>query len=289
MSAVAANSHKEAFIHNGRMSKVERYKWTFADRPGEFLMIDKDELTVDPSYQRTETENKVKTIAQRWSWIACGTITVAIRNDHFYVVDGSHRVLGARRRSDIKDLPCMVFDTNDIVAEAQGFLDANTLRKPMTMIEKFKALVMVNDEAAVTVRDMIAASGYTITSSAKSGRSVGCIGQLLLAYRSYKEAFLRVWPVILESSDGQPIHDRQVASLVWIEHRIASLDQSLTRQPWRRRVVQLGCHGILDACAKASAYYKSGGAAVWGEGVLNALNHGVRNKLVIPSMGRSEG
>jgi len=39
---------------------------------------------------------------------------VALRDDNkWFVVDGQHRKLAADQRSDIRELPCLVFETNE--------------------------------------------------------------------------------------------------------------------------------------------------------------------------------
>jgi hypothetical protein len=264
------------------VSKVERYKWKVIDEPGRFQMIHKNHLHVDPSYQRQGNERKIQAMASRWSWVACGVLIVADRGGAYYVIDGSHRALGAKRRVDIEELPCIVFESEGAHEEARGFMDSNTLRKPVTSTEKFKAMVLLGDPAAVALQAMINESGYVIATAAAPGRPVvKCVGILLTLYRRDPDIFTRVWPVLTEASAGGPILERVVASLVYIESKIADRGLSLTRQPWRGRLLAIGARKINDAAGAASAYYSKGGEKVWAEGALNAINKGCRNHLKI--------
>ena len=71
--------------------KVTRYNWTIKNARGEFLMIDKTELEVDPAYQRNRiNQRRVDELCRAWDWIACGCLVVALRDDNkWFVMDGS--------------------------------------------------------------------------------------------------------------------------------------------------------------------------------------------------------
>jgi len=103
------NEEKTAQSHD----KTARYAWTIKNAPGEFLMIPKSELEVDHAYQRDRiNQRRVEELARAWDWIACGCLVVALRDDNkWFVVDGQHRKLAADQRSDIRELPCLVFET----------------------------------------------------------------------------------------------------------------------------------------------------------------------------------
>jgi hypothetical protein len=271
------------FTHGGKHSKVTRYNWRVDDKRGELRELHKKDLHVDETYQRPENERKVQEIARAWSWIACGAIVVALRNGAYYVVDGGHRVLASKRRSDITTLPCIVFETSDIKEEAQGFLALNTLRKPVTSLEKFRALTVVGNESALAVKEILDKDGYVPMSygGQTNGRYVKCISVLVRLYESNQEIFKKIWPLIVEVTGDSPVKERVIESLFYIEKRLVGTQDSLLRSPWRERVLRLGTQGILDACARACSYHAKGGTSIWADGVVNALNHGVRRRITI--------
>jgi hypothetical protein len=271
------------YVHGTRTTKIDRYKWTMVDSPGEMEMIDKGLLEIDPVYQRPENQDKVKAIARDWSWIACGALIVALRPDgSYYVMDGGHRASAAKLRADIKRLPCVVFMTECVEEEARGFLNANTLRRPMTMLEKFKALVAINDPIAVKVKDLIREAGYRIETSVKGGcKCVLCVKTLMDCYRTNPTVFMRVWPLILELCEDNPIQERLVQSIFYIESKMERQNLSLTVQPWKGRLLRLGYIGAINAAAKAAAYYSKGGPKVWSDGIVTALNVKTRNRLIL--------
>lgn len=122
--------------------KIERYGWKVRDEKGNLEWLPKNNLHIDKAYQRNLSEEKRLRIASNFSWIAFGALSVALRPDGtFWIIDGSHRHAAAMSRSDIKDVPCVLFSTvGDGVDEANGFLALNTARKPLEYLDKFNAL-----------------------------------------------------------------------------------------------------------------------------------------------------
>lgn len=279
-----SNSTKnDSFVNDGKTSKIERYGWTLKDAPGKFKDIHKDDLITDPIYQRESSQDKVRSIAKNWSWKGCGCILVAYRNGKWYVFDGDHRVLGARARADITTLPCMVYECVSIEEEAEGFLIANTSRKPVTAIQKFGAQVIAKDEVAVKTMEILKEHNYVVagTIAAEDGRVIKCLRTLSSHVRDHEDTLRRVFPLVVETSGGGPIYERVLEAIMYTEVRLERKTESLTRHPWRTRLVKLGTSGVLEATARAASYHAKGGCAVWGRGLVHALNKGVRNRLTL--------
>src|ERR1039458_1218404 len=96
------NQYKPAEQTQSVVDKAPRYAWTIKNAPGEFHMLPKGELEVDPGYQRNKINlGRVVELSRAWDWIACGCLVVALREDNkWFVVDGQHRKLAADERSD---------------------------------------------------------------------------------------------------------------------------------------------------------------------------------------------
>ena len=114
--------------------KVARYNWIIRNAPGEFLMIPKQELEVDHGYQRNAVnQRRIDALCRTWDWIACGCLVVALRDDNrWFVMDGQHRKLAADMRSDIKELPCLVFETAGRREEADEADEERRRRRPQS-------------------------------------------------------------------------------------------------------------------------------------------------------------
>src|SRR5512134_3578070 len=135
------------------LDKVARYNWTIRNAPGEFLMIPKTELEVDPAYQRNKiNQRRVDTLTRTWDWIACGCLVVALRDDNtWFVMDGQHRKLAADQRSDIRELPCLVFETTSRRQEAVSFLAINQGRVGVGSLDRYRAQLLSGDTTASAV------------------------------------------------------------------------------------------------------------------------------------------
>ena len=263
------------------ISKVKQYGWGLKDSPGELVWLNKNELFIDHSYQRDASRSRVMAIAQNWSWLAAGVIVVAKREEdqRFYVVEGQHRVLGARKRSDIERLPCIVFKTESAKQEAAGFYDANTARKLPTTLEKWKAQLMRGDATTIFADDLIRQAGR-VPSNTSGPSDVRCLTALLRAVDTDREMLCRMWPLVVEVCHGQSIHERVFEGLMWIEAHLPE-GQSLTNKRWRERVTRVGFAGLLDAAQRAATFYARGGQKVWGLGQLEALNKGCRIHIAL--------
>ena len=256
--------------------KVDLYGWKVKDTPGALSNLNKTLLQVHPAYQRVATIDKINAIASKWSWVACGALIVGKRDKNFWVIDGQHRLLAALKRSDIKTLPCLIFQTDNLSQEAQGFLDANTARRPVATYDKYRAALAASDPLALVVDAMLQKLGITVTLSLHKAHTLKCIGFVLTRAKEDPFALEEVLVAAMEICGTAPIHERVLASL-WYLHRNAEVN--LFDKRLRARLKAMGSENILNAAAKAAAYYANGGMRVWAEGVLNEVNRGLRNKI----------
>lgn len=273
-------------VHHGKHTKVERYGWTIKDKPGRFLYVNKRLIEIDPSYQRQIVESKVKAISANWSWVAFGAATVARRPDgSMFAMDAQHRIEAAKRRADIEDLPCMVFDVESVSEEAEGFLSANTLRRPLTGIDKHRAKVMVGESAATSVEEILKKYGYQIASSFRIGDKWKIKAVVLCEnlVAENKDAFDAVIECFADCLGGAFVHERVLSALFFLHSR-GHID--IRNRRTREAISRVGFDGLLEAIHRASAYYARGSTAIFAEGVSTALNKGRRNP--ISTLGKSE-
>ncbi|USA40239.1 ParB N-terminal domain-containing protein [Pelagerythrobacter marinus] len=114
------------------------------------------ELRVDAVYQRSldaeSSKSLIRKIAQFWNWDLCQPLVVARRaNGDLFVIDGQHRLEGARMRGDIAQLPCVVVEYASAADEAASFVHLNQQRRPLTRIDLFKAAVASEDPEACAI------------------------------------------------------------------------------------------------------------------------------------------
>lgn len=265
----------------GPMDKVEMYGWETVDRPGKYQKIHKSQLNVDHDYQRDNVRHaRVNRIAHRWSWVKFGAISVARRPDGtFWVCDGQHRKLAADKRSDVGELPCMVFDSTGQVDEANYFLAINGDRGPVAKIDAYKALLAQHDTNAMAVDEMVRASGYTVAKGG-SDRTVQCVTALLKAINSDLRAARVAWRTAVSVAGGKTVVDRVFVSLFVVERHLAKIGAgSLTDDRFAAAIDKLNTKLITRSIAQTVEYHGKGGEKIFGEALLRLLNKGRRNPI----------
>lgn len=273
----------------GRTDKVTQRHWTVKDSPGTYAFLHKCDLHIDHEYQRKRLSNvRIRDICREWSWVGCGTLCVSERPDGTYwVLDGQHRLLAARERADIQQLPCLVFEIDSTNREAKGFLDANTRRGPVRAFDRFNALVMAGDEVAIAVKAMVDDSPYTI-SDTNTQNTVHCVSALMAAAKVDKQVARNIWYVCVDIHDGAPVHNKVFRGLCYIEPRLNKLAgkggyvRSLNVHKAIARLKAVGVPAIIAEINKAAGYHGKGGEKVYAAGVTNAMNKGRGAKLVPP-------
>ena len=262
----------------GGVDKIKRYNWKVSGRPGEFKMLSKHDLRINDEYQRTANNTKILNLAKDWSWVGCGAIVVARRSGAYWVIDGQHRVLAAMRRSDIFEMPCLVFDVFSVTEEAQGFLDLNTNRKPVSTLAKHKALVTAGNEIALFVQHELDRIGLRPALDTKTPGTIQCLGWCMKRAAADKGAFTRVLEITTEISnaDAVPVRERLLDGLTYIHHNV---ENGLFDTRLVQRIRAKGAVCLFHAANKASAFYGKGGEKVWAEGILQEINKGLLKRF----------
>ena len=169
------------------------------------------------------------------------------------------------------------FKTSGIHEEALGFLNANTQRKPISATEKHKALTIVGDEVALKAKNLADLVGRDICSDSRSG-SIRCIRLLQKLISTDEECINRIWPLVNEVCFGHPLHERILGGMFYIEKHMPD-GQSLAKGEWKKRVLKVGFDRLLGGANRAAAFFVKGGDKVWATGMVEELNHGLRNRL----------
>ena len=260
-----------------KMTKVARYGWIVLDSPGVPRYIDKHELNVDHAYQREKVSiGKVQQIQSSWSWVGCGMILVALRKDgSYWVMDGQHRVLAARNRSDIDELPCLVFTVESKNDEAAGFLVANTQRKPVTAIAKYKAMVLTKDATAMAVNDVLDRLGIEVAETAVSVHQIKCVTKCLKVAADSKETLYLCLRAYMRLGTAPSINSRMLDGLAWLHKRYELLSDTRFVERFASQDIE-ELHLAIRRYAVAEG---STSAKVCGAAILTCINKGLRNKF----------
>jgi len=260
------------------VDKVQRYGWVMKNEPGVLKNLHKDMLQIHPSYQRDAVHSKIKEITANWSWISAGVIVVGERGGEFWVIDGQHRVLSAKRRSDITYLPCVIFKTEAIKQEAIAFLDLNTGRKPVSSIGKFKAMIAAGDEAACNVKRIFSDLGVEAKATANHPNEIKSVAWAVKRAGENLKRFETVMRTAVDIGKDITLQERLLDGLWYIdEHVSCGIDDKKLYD----RLRTIGGKKLIEGANKASAYFVRGGAKVWATGMIEEINKGLRNKYVL--------
>jgi len=253
------------------VDKIERYKWDdISDEPGKLEYIDKHALHVDAGYQRSLSPHTSRNIASSWSWMACGAITVARRSGKYYVIDGQHRVEAARKRSDIRELPCVVFHTKDIREEAIGFVDANVNRKPLSPIDRHNANLVANDDRARQIQQVINDTGLELNPHPTRPEHIQTVTALYQAFDKGGASHLyNVLSLAKAVSTDTFITAYLFKGIDYIASRLDITDPKL-----RARFVKTGYKKLKEGITKAAIYYDASNPRTWALGMIKAINYG---------------
>ena len=256
--------------HQG-VDKVTRYNWTIKNAPGEFLMIPKQELEVDHAYQRNKiNQRRVDELCRAWDWIACGCLVVALREDNkWFVMDGQHRKLAADQRSDIQDLPCLVFEPSGRREEALGFLAINQGRLVVGSLDRYRAALMAGDKTAFAVESMLKSTGHRAGERA-SARTVSCVHCLYILAREDRARFERLWPLLAELHPDAPMTDLVIKGLWTVDKWLG--ERSVTEAPYREKLLGIGGQGLQHEIRREMAVIGQGGSRVLACAIAKYLN-----------------
>lgn len=266
------------------VSKVDRYKWRPLGPAGEFTMIAKDELHVDHTYQRDKVnENRINDIAANWDWVMCGALSVAERDEKWFVMDGQHRKLAADKRIDIKALPCMVFPLESKQKEAGIFVGLNSQKTAVAGIDRFKAMIVAGDKSAIGLNTIIQSTGHKVCNS-RSGKGVSCILCLWKMYKRDENQFRDIWPLIVDICSAGQIVDCLVRGIWGCEIRARDKSLTLTAPPYRAALMQSGGAVIAAEIRREVGIAGKGGERIETMAVLKWINRqrlGSKYKLPI--------
>ena len=257
-------------------------EWMRDDGQGRLEYVDKKILQVDYSYQRSPVKNKVDILVRKWEWRHCGVLVVAERvDDSLWVIDGQHRLEAAKRRQDIDSMPCVVFRSLGRQAEASEFLGANVNRKPLTAIERHKAAVVAAIPESQVVQRLCDELGLRIVNCSHSPSEIKCVGNLTQLVAGHGEEFARdALQLCIRScrEDNMQIEGRFLRAMMWFRN---NLSVPITDKRFSERIEDIGARRLNKAMSLYVEMYGAGGDKVFGLGILEEVNKGLRNKFTL--------
>ena len=261
-------------------SKAEMFKWRKLGDCGEFSMIDKSELNLDERYQREPSQKKVNDMAREFNWESFGVISAILREDgSFWIFDGGHRVAAALKRSDIDRLPCMVFMSTDLSAEAQAFFDTNGKKSEVPSQTKYKAGLVAKDECCLIADRILKSHGYAVRQTSSGGcYGFAAISTLLQIIKKDRDSAALVFDFLCRIGSGESFSSNLLKGMFLCHQRLS--DEFLNGDNLNR-LAPFGIDGLEAAIKKETMIAGVGGERVAAKALLNIVNGRRRNKLTL--------
>lgn len=257
---------------------------------GVFRQVPKDNLIVpEKYYQRPAvSDRKVKEIADNWDWVLCGAIRVAEYDNKLYVMEGGHRVRGAKElNGNIKTLPCMVYKIDSLTDQARAFLGCAKKRTAIKSYENHKAGLVAKDPMAIKVEQIVTDCGYFV---GKNGDfSFAAVRALESCVKVDPEIAQTAFWVCSEIAGGERIYKEVLFGIFEVEYRSTTQLRGRVIEKSRNLSVlkKAGMAGIIQKIntirVLAGASTGCNSRAIAAGGVLEILNKnlGKRNRYKI--------
>ena len=142
------------------------------------------DLTIDPRVQRREgtDERRVNAMAADLNPSALGTLDVSKRDNGSHVIlDGAHRVAAAKQAGYKARLRANIHTGLSLEQEAELFVLLNTFKQP-SAVSRFLARVVMKEEIAVEIMEVVKAHGWKIGLSNSDGY-ISAVDALERVYR----------------------------------------------------------------------------------------------------------
>lgn len=263
--------------------KSQRYKWREINPcSGELKWINKELLHVDSIYQRTDqvSAGKVAELAANFNWIAFGVLLIAQRRDEsLWIYDGMHRWFAALKRSEVTQLPCIVFKFDSIASEARAFESVNQNRKVIPALSVHKARMAYGEELTVFTVNTLAEFGMKFTSTAAKFGDVKCVSACIDLAKKNKETFRLVVSLAADlcKADDMELQKILIEGLFFIHHRIEGLlDATLVE-----RIRNVGAVSLCAGIHREEIRVNMRGDEVSAQGIINEINKLGRKKFTL--------
>lgn len=284
---ITDDSMHKAFGYDTGRTKVDVFKWNKnIGAKGEFMWIPKEELSLDISYQREiDAAQRVKDIAREFQWALFGVLIVSYNEGGYYVIDGGHRLRGAFRRDDIKELPCIVFCFDDPAEEARIFYYFNNKRKNVSAFDNHKAALRgegkwLESKLAIKAENLVKKYGYIFHGTGKGEFQTAAIRSITRGIEKNEIIAEKTFALLAKVAGGTPIGVNEFNGLFYlmqVNPQIDFLDFPL------KNLIEYGYQNLKDQIKRHEISESIGGYKTAAKAIAQIANKGqIKNKVSVP-------
>jgi len=263
------------------MNKSEHYGWTELRKRGVERMILISDLLIDSSYQRDEVSD-MQTLwkARNFDIDVCGHLLVSHRatDGKYYVIDGQQRLLAARRREDIKSLPCVVRECENSEEEANLFLMANMRRVPVDAYHKWRAAILAGISPHIDIVQALNSIGIRVVKDGVANGTISCHALLVSVWTSDQKWFIPAMRNALVICEGRNITCEMVKGCIYLLKRGVCLDDHSERLRMKG-----GVSFVFPLMRQLALMDGTKGMTqrICGMGMLSAINKHLRGQKIV--------
>ena len=256
-------------------SKRAKYDWSTGGPIGSFEWIDKTLLNIDGRYQRDQcSEAKVLDIARTWDWLLLGVISVIRRDDNtLWVFDGGHRTRSSFYRDDVKRLPCMVHELQNVSDEAKAFVARNTMVSNVAAYDRFKASVVAAEPTALRAESLLKEFGITAVKGGGCAKGqIFCIGTVQKIADEDFESARKVLGFCIKLAGENPVIAKVLMAMFTLQQRFKGTVDIIERYGDKislhsQRAIEVKINQFSVECGG------KGGSVIGAKAILELINH----------------
>ena len=259
------------------IDKVEKYKWAKPASPGEMKLVDKQLLNLDDAYQRERTsEQAVRRIAGHFDWTLFGVLKVAERPDGtLWVFDGGHRLRACFYRSDIQEIPCIVFALAELADEARAFIAGAKMTQRISSMDTFRAATVAMEPSACRTAAILGELGLKANKYARLPHEIKCIHTVQKCVQENDGLAKRTLAACAQMANESPISGQVFGGLFAL---VAHFNGRDLLTEYEGALVRLTQKEVERSIRQLSAEVGRGGTTVAAKGIMALLNKNKKTK-----------
>lgn len=263
---------------------LNRHIGELAHLQTELTVIHKTQLRPHPEVQRIFSHAHANAILKKWEEASAGVLVVVLReNGEMFVIDGQHRLWAAMQRTDFHYFNCLVITGATNIEEAILWRRYNIERKNPGALDRFHNAVREGQPNAAKINKFIEKIGRIVPLSRNSdSKTVVCVSTIEKLMQSFPEETEKVFPLVGEVCEGHVFDESIIKAFVYLETKLDN--DSLMSPKWSSRIKNIGYVKIRKEITETVGLYKKNTNRLFAVALLNAINYGLRHKLIVPGL-----
>lgn len=251
-------------------------------------LLDVGCLFIDTTYQRTRTlrEKVVCEIISEFHWNLFDDLIIADMGNNyplgrFAIVDGGARYTAIIARGDIKKVPCVVYKVKDVTEAAEMYYKYNSIRKPVTSLESYKAGLIYNEPTDIYIDAIFRKNGIKAGKTCNDGTQKGMYCSSISVCRNQvnidRKSFEKTVEILSNICQKHPVTQYLLKGVFFLLRNVNEIDNPIIYSRFRKRIIGVGAGELQDAARKL-AFVQLKGDRYLAEAMLACINKRLQDK-----------